>query len=190
MVQGSLPTMRTMFLDPDGFDFVRTGWHQIRDEFSALREGRFVDWPEHHLHGGGWTVFGLQAFGQRVEENMALCPETARLVSAVPGLTTAGFSRLAPGTHIRPHVGYTDAVLRCHLGLVVPAEGCALRVGEETRPWEEGRCLVFDDTVEHEAWNRSSSDRIVLLLDFLRPGASPEHVKAPEAVADVLEQPG
>lgn len=101
----------------------------------------------------------------------------------MPGLTTAGFSRLAPGTHIQPHVGYTSAVLRCHLGLVVPDEGCALRVGEDTRTWAEGRCVVFDDTVEHEAWNRSGSDRIVLLVDFLRPGADPDAVKAPEALA-------
>ena len=180
-----------MFLDPDGFDFVRVledGWLQIRDEFARLQESRFVDWPERGLYGAGWTVFGLQAFGQRLEENMALCPETARLLATVPGLTTAGFSRLAPGTHIRPHVGYTHAVLRCHLGLVVPTEGCALRVGDETRPWDEGRCLVFDDTVEHEAWNRSSVDRIVLLLDFLRPGAGPEQVKSPDAVAEMLEQ--
>ena len=52
------------------------------------------------------------------------------------GVTTAGFSRLAPGTHIKPHVGYTSEVLRCHLGLIVPPD-CALRVGSETRRWEE-----------------------------------------------------
>lgn len=156
------------------------GWLHVRDELARLQERQFIDWPERQLYGAGWTVFGFYAFGRRLEENLALCPETARLLAAVPDLTTAGFSRLAPNTHIRPHVGYTDAVLRCHLGLVVPADGCALRVGDETRRWEEGRCLVFDDTVEHEAWNRSSFDRIVLLLDFLRPrtGLRPGEVAA------------
>ena len=166
--------MPAMFLDPGRFEFVRVleeGWLEVRDELSSLQETRFKDWPERRLHDGGWTVFGLHAFGQTLDDNIALCPETARLVASVPGLTTAGFSRLAPDTHIRPHVGYTTDVFRCHLGLVVPGEGneCALRVGGETRTWEEGRCLVFDDTVEHEAWNRSGADRIVLLVDFLRP---------------------
>lgn len=83
----------------------------------------------------------------------------------------AGFSRLAPHAHVKPHVGWAASVYRLHLGLVVP-EGCRLRVGSETRPWREGRCLIFDDTVEHEAWNDSDRPRAVLLLDFLRPGVA------------------
>jgi beta-hydroxylase len=83
-------------------------------------------------------------------------------------MTSAHFSCLLPATHIRPHSGYTRKVLRCHLGLFVP-EGCALRVGGEVRTWQAGSCLVFDDTVEHEAWNRSMLPRTVLLIDFVRP---------------------
>jgi beta-hydroxylase len=83
-------------------------------------------------------------------------------------LSTAGFSSLAPGTHIAPHTGYPDGLLRCHLGLIVP-KGCGIRVGTETRYWEEGKCLIFDDTLEHEAWNKGSSTRVVLLVDFKAP---------------------
>jgi beta-hydroxylase len=115
-------------------------------------------------------VFGLYAFGKRLEDNCRLCPETVRVVETIPGLTTAGFSRLEPGTHIKPHVGYASNVLRCHLGLVIPPD-CALRVGTEVRAWQEGKCMVFDDTTEHEAWNRSEQVRIVLLLDFTRDGS-------------------
>ena len=82
-------------------------------------------------------------------------------------MTTAGFSFLAPGTVIRPHIGYSGEVLRCHLGLIVP-EGCALRVGAETRNWDAGKRLVFDDTVEHEAWNSGAEGRAVLLIYFRR----------------------
>jgi beta-hydroxylase len=81
----------------------------------------------------------------------------------------AGFSRLAPRTHVKPHVGWAASVYRLHLALVVPP-GCRLRVATETKSWEEGRCLIFDDTAEHEAWNDSELPRGVLLLDFLRPG--------------------
>jgi aspartyl/asparaginyl beta-hydroxylase (cupin superfamily) len=115
------------------------------------------------------------------------CPRTAALLlTHVPGLTTAGFSRLAPGTHIKPHVGWVETVYRLHMGLVVPPD-CALRVGAETRRWREGECLIFDDTVEHEAWNRSCEPRVVLLLDFLRPGVTDasDDVPPPEVEAAI-----
>lgn len=89
----------------------------------------------------------------------------------LPGMTTAGFSSLVAGTHIKPHIGYSKAVLRCHLGLIVP-DGCVLRVGTQTRNWQSGKCLIFDDTVEHEAWNNSDKTRIALLIDFKKPEAT------------------
>lgn len=157
-----------MYLDPARFSFsaaLESRWELIRDEFLALEREALMAWPEKFLYDQGWEVFGLHAFGARLRDNCARCPETARVVQDIPGMTTAGFSLLKPGTHIRAHVGYTPAVLRCHLGLVVPP-GCEMRVGTEVRQWEEGRCLVFDDTVEHEVWHRGSEDRAILLIDF------------------------
>jgi ornithine lipid ester-linked acyl 2-hydroxylase len=103
-----------------------------------------------------------------IDKNCRLCPETTKLVETIPGLVTAGFSALAPGTHIAPHTGYPEGVLRCHLGLVIP-EDCAIRVRDNTRSWQEGKYLVFDDTWEHEAWNKSDRTRVILLLDFKAP---------------------
>src|ERR1044071_6624301 len=88
-------------------------------------------------------------------------------LDASPRLTTAGFSRMAAGTHIKPHIGWVQTVYRLHMGLVVPPD-CALRVGSETRSWREGECLVFDDTVGHAAWTRATKTRVLLLLDWLR----------------------
>lgn len=159
-----------MFLAPTEFKFVDTlesNYAIIRQELDHLQQTHFIPWPETTLYNQGWDVFGLYAFGRKLEANCCLCPETARLVAQIPGMTTAGFSRLAPGTQITPHVGYTNVVLRCHLGVIVP-DGCALRVGAEVRQWQEGKCLIFDDTVEHEAWHHGSTDRIVLLVDFQR----------------------
>jgi beta-hydroxylase len=160
-----------MFYDNAQFPFtavLETNWRKVRDELDALPLQSFAPWPERFLYEGGWNVFGLYGFGRKLRANCGLCPETTALVEQIPGLTTAGFSWLAPGAVIAPHVGYTSSVLRCHLALTVP-EGCALRVGGETRSWQEGKTFVFDDTVEHEAWNRSAEARTVLLLDFLRP---------------------
>lgn len=170
-----------MFLPSDRFPFtaeLEASWEIVLREFQALQESRLVDWPERGLYNRGWKVFGFYAFGNRLQEQCALCPETARLVESIPGMTTAGFSRMAPGTEIHPHRGYTDEVLRCHLGLIVPPD-CGLRVGEETRSWEPGRCLVFDDTIEHAAWNRGSESRVILLIDFLKDPATPMKFRPP-----------
>ncbi len=157
------------FLDTADFPFaaeLEAGAPVIRGELDALLEDDpFSPWPERELYGQGWDVFGFYFFGNKIADNCSKCPRTTDFVEEVPNLTTAGFSRLAPNTRIVPHVGYTDTVLRCHLGLIAPPD-CALRVGGETRRWKENTCLIFDDTVEHEAWNESGEDRVVLLLDF------------------------
>jgi ornithine lipid ester-linked acyl 2-hydroxylase len=161
-----------VFVDPGQFEFVaalEAQWDAIRSEYLALRPDAFDPWVQHEMHGGGWTVFGLYAIGQPILAACATCPRTARALQQVPGLSMAGFSRLAAHTHVKPHVGWAASVYRLHLALVVPPR-CRLRVAAETRTWQEGRCLIFDDTVEHEAWNDSEFPRGVLLLDFLRPG--------------------
>ena len=172
-----------MFIDADGYPFIAeltAGWTVVRRELDALGDGLLRPWHDRHLYDGdAWKAFGLYAFGRKLEANCRLCPETTRLVEAVPGMLSAGFSRLEPGAHIRPHTGLNRGVYRCHLGLSIPPD-CALCVDGETRSWREGECLVFDDTSEHEAWNRSKAERVVLLLDFARtPGHfNPYHVAA------------
>lgn len=159
-----------MFIDASQFPFLaplQRDWQHIRDELLALRDSYFVQWPERNIYTGSWTVFGLYKFGEKLEPLCALCPRTTQLIETIPGMVTAGFSSLAPGVYIAPHKGYTNKVLRCHLGLVT-AENCAIRVGTETRSWTPGSCYVFDDTTEHEAWNRGENTRVVLLLDFKR----------------------
>lgn len=161
-----------MFYDPATFPFTHTlaaNWQTVRDELRQLRDQDFIPWPEKYLYGHGWETYGFYAFGLKIRGNCRQCPGTAKLLESVPNLVSAGFSVLAPGTHITPHTGYPEGVLRCHLGLIVPDADCAIRVGDETRSWMAGRCLVFDDTVEHEAWNRSAETRVVLLLDFKAP---------------------
>jgi ornithine lipid ester-linked acyl 2-hydroxylase len=144
---------------------LETNWRTIFDELERIKGEYFIPWSEKYLYKDGWSIFGLYGYGLKIEQNCKLCPETTKLVEQIPNLLTAGFSALAPGTHIAPHTGYPDGVLRCHLGLIIP-DNCAIRIGDETRTWQEGKCLIFNDTIEHEAWNRSDRDRIILLLDF------------------------
>ncbi|HCF29539.1 MAG TPA: aspartyl/asparaginyl beta-hydroxylase domain-containing protein [Cyanobacteria bacterium UBA11049] len=157
-----------MFYKTTNLSFIKrleSNWLLIKDELNRLQQGNSSFWQKNFLYNQGWDMFGLHSFGKKLEDNCRLCPETTKLVESITGMTTAGFSSLAPGTHIVPHEGYANTVLRCHLGLVVP-DGCRIRVGSEIKTWEEGKCLIFDDTVEHEVWNHSNFPRIVLLLDF------------------------
>lgn len=119
----------------------------------------------------GWKTFFLKIYGHRIEDNCALCPETARILDSIPGVYTAVFSILAPRKHIPKHRGPYKGVLRCHLPLKVPehAENCWIEVGGEIRHWENGRCLVFDDTYRHRVENNTDESRVVLFLDVKRP---------------------
>ncbi len=157
-----------MFKNSTDYEFTQTleaNWQVIRQELEQINREDFLDWPEKHLYGKGWQTFGLYAFGMKLNKNCQICPETTRLIEKIPNMVTAGFSSLLPNTHIAPHTGYPDGVLRCHLGLI-GCDGCSLRVGDEVQDWQEGKCLVFDDTTEHEAWNRGDRTRVVLLIDF------------------------
>jgi len=126
------------------------------------------------LNDPAWGACYLMKNGEEVAENAALCPATLAALRRLPlcrikGRTpTALFSLLRPGAHIPPHHGFLNTRLICHLPLIVPPE-CALRVGNETRAWREGELVIFDDTMEHEAWNRSAELRVVLLFDIWRP---------------------
>lgn len=172
----------TPVLDNDEFPWVReleAGWRGVRADLEGVMT-RLDEVPAFHQlspdqarisKGDNWKTFAFYVFGHRVDDNCARCPATAALLDKLPGLQNAWFSILAPRYHIPPHKGPTRAVIRCHLGLIVPddAENCWLRVDEEICRWHEGKCLVFDDTYEHEVRNDTDQVRVVLFMDFDRP---------------------
>lgn len=125
-----------------------------------------------------WSAFYLWKAGAPVPENVARCPAAVAALEEAPLCRIPGrtpsilFSLLRPGARIAPHHGFTNARFICHLPLIVP-DGCAMRVGAETRAWTEGMACAFDDSVEHEAWN-SNPDRlrVVMIFDIWRPELS------------------
>ena len=169
-------------LSNDHFDFLQSfveNWETIRDEAKAILAFRddipgFQDIsPDQYrlAKGNNWKTHVLFGFGQRLETNTKLTPVTADLLEQVPNLQTAMFSILAPGYHIPAHKGVTKGILRCHLGLIIPtdAEKCRIRVDDTITPWQPGEIFVFDDTYEHEVWNETDEERVILLFDFDRP---------------------
>jgi len=126
------------------------------------------------LNNPAWSAFYLWKNGDVVPENAARCPRTLRALEMAPlarvpyRSPSILFSLLQPGAHIPPHNGLVNTRLVCHLPLVVPS-GCTFRVGNELRDWKQGKAWAFDDTIEHEAWNRSDQTRVILLFDVWRP---------------------
>ncbi len=125
-----------------------------------------------------WSALFLYKDGERQHRSMERCPRTAAALAQVPLLEIPGraptvfFSRLQPKTRIPPHTGSSNTRLTVHIPLLVPP-GCGFRVGAEVREWQIGTALVFDDTIEHEAWNDSQEQRIVLIFDIWNPLLTP-----------------
>ena len=138
-----------------------------------------------------WSAYHLWKDGEPVQAHLTKCPDTARLLETTPrphqpGRTpVAMFSLLKPRTHIPPHVGASNARLVCHLPLIVPP-GCRFRVGNTMREWAVGKAWVFDDTIEHEAYNDSDQLRVVLIWDTWHPGLQPHERKLISALSRAL----
>jgi hypothetical protein len=152
----------------------------IQTEFAALlASADFSRVNPGYTSQGEWAAAYLWAFGERVEDVCRWCPETTRLLSAIPGVAQFGttlFSALAPRSQIAPHHGVTNAKLRCQLPLRVPP-GCKLKVGDFEVEQQAGRCIVFDDSFLHSAWNDSDEARFVLVFDFFHPDLTGEEIE-------------
>ncbi|KAG5190796.1 putative aspartyl/Asparaginyl beta-hydroxylase [Tribonema minus] len=138
---------------------------------------------EHKLHKGHWDWHSYVLKGQKQPSFAEACPITAQLLDATESHMTGTpmsysfFSTLHPRSAIAPHTAACNLRLRCHFPLIVPstnADECGIRVGDEVRAWEEGKAMLFDDAYEHEVWNHTGSQRVVLLFDIWHPELVPD----------------
>lgn len=165
-----------MHLSSPAFPFVRVlenSLEIIREEADRLRVSEYSDWPIEESYVGGWKVFCLFSrdpewlFAHTCAKNATRCPRTEQLLSKIPGVVRGGFSMLLPGTHVFEHTDEAEDSMRCHLGIRTNA-GAKMRMAGEVIPWTEGRCLLFDGSVPHEAVNLGDEPRIVCLVDIDR----------------------
>lgn len=140
-------------------------------------------------HHSDWTAIHLLQNGRLIAENAQHCPQTMELLQTIsqPTINGAGpnamFSLLAPGAHIPPHTGISNARLVCHLPLIVP-EDCWFRVADDVRFWQRGKPWVFDDTIEHEAMNQSHALRTILIFDVWHPALTTEERRGITAIIE------
>jgi aspartate beta-hydroxylase len=139
-----------------------------------------------------WSACYLIRNGSVVSEVAERCPETMAAIREIPLCSlpkrspSVLFSLLRPGAHIPPHCGLVNTRLICHLPVVTPP-GCQLRVGNETFEWRDGKVWVFDDSIEHEAWNRSQETRIILLFEVWRPELNEQERAAITALFNAMD---
>jgi ornithine lipid ester-linked acyl 2-hydroxylase len=167
------------FFDPQDFPWVaqlEAATPIIREELEQLLSAQ-GDTLTPYFHpdlvsaAGVWKTFALSFWGVKFKSKCNQCPQTTRVLEAIPHMVGASFSMLEPEATIKPHHGDTNAIARCHLGLLIPAKlpECGMGVGDESQGWEEGKLMMFCDAHKHTAWNHSPYRRFVLIVDVIRP---------------------
>ncbi|XP_029078998.1 aspartyl/asparaginyl beta-hydroxylase isoform X1 [Monodon monoceros] len=172
-------------------------WKLIRDEGLAVMDraqSLFLPEDENLREKGDWSQFTLWQQGRKNENACKGARKTCSLLDKFPETTGCRrgqggtfsvqikYSVMHPGTHVWPHTGPTNCRLRMHLGLVIPKEGCKIRCANETKTWEEGKVLIFDDSFEHEVWQDATSFRLIFIVDVWHPELTPHQRRSLPAI--------
>jgi ornithine lipid ester-linked acyl 2-hydroxylase len=185
MIEAFSPSRDQAFFDVEEFPWIaelEANWMIVRQELDeVLREKTRIPKAQslndieylisqQNCHSSR-KVYAFYFYGHQNSEYCQTCPETTKLLQKIPDMKTAAFSILTPNHHLATHRGEYKGVLRYHLGLRIPSPrfDCGIQVKDEIAHWEEGKSLVFDDTHPHSAWNHTNQDRVVLLIDIIRP---------------------
>jgi hypothetical protein len=159
---------------------------EIKAEALRVEHTRYYEEAENIGRTGSWQVCMLYEQGRKNEFVCRQCPTITAILEGDPIVRkSAGLiylSRMVAHTHIAAHQAGSNLRLRCHLAINIPHGDCAIRVEDEARHWEEGKCIVFDDTFEHEVWNRTDEERLVLLVDLWHPDLSAEERDSLDAI--------
>ena len=187
-VEAATPAIREELREILKDDAAFTPYVQSAPNRPRPAQGGMLDNPD-------WSAFYIWKDGAIVPENAARCPRTMEALADAPVARVAGrspsilFSLLRPGARIPPHNGFVNTRLICHLPLIVPP-GCGFRVGNDKREWVEGNAWLFDDTIEHEAWNLSDQTRVILLFEIWRPELSADERTLVSAMFEAIDRHG
>ena len=157
-------------------------FNTIRDEYRALRDSDYLVYTPKTMVNL-WAVYLFHHMGVNLEPLAGRCPQTAQILQNLPRVCLdypygdALFSVHASDSHLKAHCSIDNLRVRCHMGIDVPP-GCEMRVGTETCGWQEGKTLLFEDSIEHEVWNRGAVRRAILIVDFWHPDLTDVEIRA------------
>ncbi len=173
---GSLPQFYTDTDFPE-LAAIKNNWKKILEEIQNYEQqhgaitGLSTYSPPELAGVNPWSNIYLENFMWQFHNHRKHFPITCSLLNKIPGFTLAAISILSPQSTIEPHYGDTNAIIRCHLGLQVPAPYplCGIRVGAEEQGWEDGELTVFSEAHYHTAWNKTDTKRYLLVFDIVHP---------------------
>jgi ornithine lipid ester-linked acyl 2-hydroxylase len=157
---------------------LENNWDMFRQEiidFIKEKDNKFIStaiFYESINDTKSWTAIMSLFWGMKVSNELnKKCPQLAGLLKQIPGLVSVTISRLSPHSTIAEHEGDTNGIMRCHFGIEIPGglPECGFKVNGESRSWEDGKCLVFNDAYRHSAWNNTDKRRIIIIMDIIRP---------------------
>lgn len=164
------------FAEPNEFPWTK----EFEENYQAIYEELKRYLKSHNLIGyfiksmvsreNSWKTIPLRTWGIQQYKNQKHFPITYSIIKKYPEILSSSFNLLESKSRIHPHLGDTNTIYRCHLGLDIPAglPDCAFRVKEETRAWQNGKWLMFIDAYNHEAYNNSDRDRFIFVVDVVR----------------------
>jgi len=157
---------------------IENHWAALKDEihnFIKEKDSKFLSSKPLYENidlNNGWSAIIFLFWGMKISnEFKRKCPKTMQYLNKIPGLVSLSLSQLAPASALAEHTGDTNAILRCHLGIDIPAglPNCGFTVNGEERSWEEGKWIIFNDAYRHSARNNTDKRRIILIMDFIKP---------------------
>jgi len=167
--------------NPANFEWaqhIELHWSEFKNELDKLikeEDNKFIDGSKLYENidtKKGWSAIMFLFWGTKVSGQFyKKCPKLAAYINNIPGVVSLSISRLAPNTILAEHAGDTNAIMRCHLGVEIPAAipACGFKVNGEEVSWSEGKFMMFNDAYRHSAWNNTDKRRIVLIMDVVRP---------------------
>lgn len=152
----------------DNYDAIKS---EILDFYDRRSESLSPNWLPWGYSNEGWLTVDLYSFGMKTPKNCRQLPFIDSLARSIPGMMLAQVAVLQPHTKVRPHIGETSGLVRCHLPIVVPgtAPDLGMRVGHETRCWKEGEVFALNIAYRHSAWNLTDKPRLLFILDYVHP---------------------
>ena len=157
-------------------DAMEREWRTVRAELEAYLDGGrrtlAASYVPDDVAIQGWRSINFVTYRHWYRPNCAPFPRTVALLRSIPYLTSAFINLLEPGATLPPHNGDTDATYRSHLGLIVPSESveaCGLAVHDQQIGWREGGTFAFNEAFRHHVWNRTDRDRVIMVIDVMRP---------------------
>jgi aspartyl/asparaginyl beta-hydroxylase (cupin superfamily) len=170
--------------------YLKHHYEEIKEEilnyYGSDPETLQANFTPYNYSEKGWKTINLYTYGHRYPDSCKQFPVLDSIVRKIPNMTMCQIAVLEPGIRVKAHLGDTNAIIRNHLGIVVPAglPEVGLRAGKTDQPWVEGEVFSFCIVHRHYAWNYADSARIVLIVDVMHPDyADQQHRICAEAMA-------